>query len=902
MAPPSGATNSQRGPAKKPVVPAIPYNLPHRQTPHQRQQSQQSQQAQQAQKQQQGEVQVQKQQTPNSTSKQQDQITKPIAGTGKQAPSQHQQAPAAASQVAGHSTSTGPKTVASTTAIDKTTSRPSGSTPNNSATPSSGKATAPESTSNTGNAPSKSAPSGGPPPHKKNHRHHGQKPNAASTSRTAATGQSKGSGTHDGKFRKNNPQPHKSLNTKNQRPKATTSEMDAPTPKPNGVREPSTQAPKTDYAPETNAGDLNTPKPPKLSTVPDTDRNFPTSGMSSCESGTLPLPHPNLPQDVPTPRPTGTKDHDSNLTSMRSQDTDILPNTNANGINGAARAEPVHFPSRRPAPPNSLHHPYPSNGSLVFGGFNDSNASSPAPPPSGGFMPPQAAFPSIGPPPGFADVNGVGHQQMNSDPSRLGPHPMVAPLAPEFVPATSVDTFPRPLVFAPTEGFPPMGEPYGPDTPHSFQGSASPLFPDCDGGPMEAGPYQLRGASPTQFPPHPGHFGHPMINPQMANMDEGYDLLGYMKSQFNNSSTADCTLEFRPVHGRQTPVHVDGHRMIFARSPMLKSLLERTEQHTTKPHIVVATEDKHINSRAFYTALQSLYGHSLIHPPHPSNGMEMAGNPIERFEFALDYAAAGHLLGLLPVVVRGLEIASQLINWDTIEKALSFALLGAPVPDIFPTATISPQRGAQFKYGAPTEMIMNGITHFLIHHWPRRFALDTSDTKVSDYERIPYFAPSSPRKSPPIAHGTRQSSVNPTLSSIQFGDYNPAALGGMPNMSAECTVLSRVLLNMPFPTLKFVLESMAHHSPGDREKAFTEVVGEREARRTRAISAVYAGGKSEFIKMGQWLDQGGCMEWGDPVWSVYGWKEDVSQNPETKLPCLVRWWFNEPRPTTSTSA
>ncbi|KAK2063688.1 hypothetical protein LY76DRAFT_175018 [Colletotrichum caudatum] len=555
--------------------------------------------------------------------------------------------------------------------------------------------------------------------------------------------------------------------------------------------------------------------------------------------------------------------------------------------------------------PQHMHGPRPSSGSLQFGGFG-SNSSSPAPPHSGGFIPPPGmphpdarSFPGV--------VNGYHHQM---------------PYGTEFVPGTPVDGFGRPLPgYAGIEQYAPQINGYGPSTPHSFQESHSsahaeepgtynhypaPGAPNANGQVEDARPHPPHvgafGVMPQRMMPvpiPPPHMMHP--GPQHQGLD---DMAAYLRSQFRDTSFADCTLELRYHDDRAPPVRLPGHRLVLARSQAVRNVLESDGFESSPPGanrtILLQSDDRHLRSDAFWMAVQHLYAFPLLDLPEPaSNGaFTLAGSADDRFDFALGYAAAGHLLGWQPIVIRGLEIASHFLGWSTIERALVFAL-----GDVLGRA--SADRHTQFVYGEPVQILMNGVISFLINNFPQDFTLDTTVADPEHFARLPYASASPPahEATPTMARGTANQDRRSRPMHIQFGDL--AVGSDSPSKGSKSTpqttqqqsirsTLSTILINLPFAYLKPALESSGYGNVNGwasieaRHQIMRAVVNERETRRRRAIDALMAGavpGAESIIKGLQSLEPLQSEEW-----HGVGWREDVVSYVNGDAPSLGRQW------------
>ncbi|KAK1985301.1 hypothetical protein LZ30DRAFT_686279 [Colletotrichum cereale] len=570
-------------------------------------------------------------------------------------------------------------------------------------------------------------------------------------------------------------------------------------------------------------------------------------------------------------------------------------------INGTSHRGPrsVHN-----GPPH-MHGTRPSNGSLQFGGFG-SNSSSPAPPHSGGFMPPP----------------GMPHPDARSFPGAMNGYHHQMPYGTEFVPGTAVDAFGRPLPgYTGMEQYAPQINGYGPSTPHSFQESHSSAHAEEPGAynhyPAPGAPNgngQLDDARP--HPPPTGAFGvppqrmmpGPIPPPHMMHPGPEYqgldDMAAYLRSQFRDTAFADCTLELRYLDDRAPPVRLPGHRLVLARSQAVRNVLESDGFESSPPGanrtILLQSDDRHLRSDAFWMAVQHLYAFPLLDLPEPtSNGaFSLAGSADDRFDFALGYAAAGHLLGWQPIVIRGLEIASHSLSWSTIERALVFAL--GDVPN-----RASADRHTQFAYGEPVQILMNGVISFLINNFPPDFTLDTSVADPEHFARIPYASASPPARegTPTIARGTANPDRRSRPMHIQFGDL---ALGSdSPSKGSKSTpqgsqqqnirsTLSTILINLPFAYLKPALESSGYGNVNGwasieaRHQIMRAVVKEREARRCRAIDAIIAGAVPDAEAMINGLRSVEPRQ--SEEWHGVGWREDVVSYVNGDAPSLGRQW------------
>lgn len=582
---------------------------------------------------------------------------------------------------------------------------------------------------------------------------------------------------------------------------------------------------------------------------------------------------------------------------------------------------PCGPPPPMPNGPVHMHHSHPSTGSIHFGTFQDSQTPSPAPPHTGGIVPP----------PGIATADA--RPAYMGGPGGNGFPPMIPPYGAEMMQPGNFDNYgPPAMTYGPMENFPPYGNNFGPSTPHSFRDSHSSGPADDNGMYHQYPPNGQRngatgpGESDGLVANHQGRvFGHqeyPRMMPgrghphQMAGPDDNGDgFLGYMQQQFANHELADCTLELRYVDDRAAPVRIPGHRVIFARSGTLadqvKKQIHQVSSDRALQTLLLKTGSKWIRSDSFYMAVQRLYGLPLLSmPPRDmaeSADVTDAGTCNEQLEFALSYAAAGHLLEWAPVIRRGCEVATQLLSWQTLEKVIEFALDGYN----------DTGSHVSYKYGEGSSILLNALVTFIVHNLPPSFNLDTSAEDPMEYARLPECPPPPPaakKRAPVIARGSSVLGMgrrSQQITGIQFGDLS---LAEEANTSDSVTpkatrqaqpvphvVLSRALINLPFAQLKMILESAGSGNVNgwanaeSRYRIIRSAVEEREARRLRTVDAVLRGRVQTPIPIRSAL----C----NPVpqdmwpWTALGWQEEILPYGNADGPSLGRKWvpFSDPQ-------
>ncbi|KAI0377385.1 hypothetical protein F5Y04DRAFT_180414 [Hypomontagnella monticulosa] len=581
------------------------------------------------------------------------------------------------------------------------------------------------------------------------------------------------------------------------------------------------------------------------------------------------------------------------------------------------------------------HHPHMSNGGagnaggggvggvgVVFGGFAGSHTPSPVPPPTGstGFMPPPPSVPVNGDNRMHPRPNGHHHTHSGSNGF---PGPINTQFRPDMMPVSTMDTYGQ----VPSSGPHPNFDPFSPvgrynlSTPHSLHGSHASGEPNgVENGaapPYPPGGVPYGGHGHREHPvghPHLGPHFPPFIPPEAfarhpGLMEEGLrDSIMYFQDQFDSGELTDCTLELVSTKGLHHPVKINGHKLILARSPALKQhIMAARATDLGSQTITIESDDPYLRSDAWWSAVRRLYMFPLLTPAmidDAADGLRLADDKADRFEFCLGYAAAGHLLNMRDVLMRGLQMAADFITWDTVEEALGFVFEGTTLRHT--NYDNDQDVELEYGYGPEARLLLGAVMNFLVNAFPPNFELDPTAIDPPKLARIPLAAtaaiPPSPaiHTAPTIARGTnmRNPGKPNRLSSIKFGDL-PAAFPedgtAPPRGPAKCSlVLSRILLNLPFNELRAVLASESNGVSGwntaqDRYHAVADVVAEREARRLRAVEAVRTGLVPGSHLIQQRLSGQRRHAIVEP-WDTLSWQEEVIQPRGAEVPRIVRRW------------
>ncbi|CZT02437.1 uncharacterized protein RAG0_09606 [Rhynchosporium agropyri] len=549
---------------------------------------------------------------------------------------------------------------------------------------------------------------------------------------------------------------------------------------------------------------------------------------------------------------------------------------------------------------HAMHNSHPSVGNVMFGGFPDSERSSPA---LQSFTnnPPRYEYPQHNVQSGYVPP----HSQAQSN----GFNPVnTYQMAPQFPPGF----YPRPehhdnharrqmVSFGPADGYSPSATPgtadprmnFDPSTPHSYHGSQSSVANDPDipafysqyptavisnGSNGHIDQVRVYQAQPKVVAPHavsssPGMFAPPGLQ----SMDNYDGLLYYLQQQFADPTFADYTLELRYSDDRAEPVRIPGHNLLFARSLTLKNLMTTQARESNNDGqairtLLIESDDRFLCSDGFWMAAHRLYGAPLMEVSmHGGVNAESIGPPSARFDLALGYAAAGKLLEIPPVTARGIEVASQLLNWNTIEKAFDFALdggLDAHWSAGPPGLRAAPHRAP--TYSPMSNILIHHSLQFIISSFPAGFVLDPTVGEPTHNRRLP--------KVP-------QNGCKPRLSAIKFGDHPSEDNSRTVSKNPATATLSKLLINLPWDLLKYILDSprlgnvQGWATTVLRQSTMLAVIEERERRRIKVRESSNVSNDDRKAH--------------DKDWVVVGWMEKINKpSGKDSVPTLARTWVD----------
>ena len=358
-------------------------------------------------------------------------------------------------------------------------------------------------------------------------------------------------------------------------------------------------------------------------------------------------------------------------------------------------------------------------------------------------------------------------------------------------------------------------------------------------------------------------------------------LSSYIMRNFNNAAFADCRLLLTHTNGRFLPTRFSAHSLLIARSPLIHSLLvngQYSYDFDGLKLIHLHLNDRFVTPSALEAALRTCYGE---HVSSFTGSTTKARPPRSKAEFSvtwmsesLAFAASGQLLEIKGAVLRGLEIAGKIINWDNLEYALSFSLevgecfrksppasvlsqgVSSPVDDSDSSTTnaiLTPntsQDSPRTSFGSSVDnpkdirigpfsldyadSLLLRCLQFIATHFPYSWDFDHAARPLPYVDRLPTTSES------------KSSLAKSRLSRIQFGDL-PPEMASQP--SSHDSFISSILLSLPFKSLKILvdLENRAI------KPCLQSIVEERERRRGIFLQSLDAGApEREAARHNEW--------------------------------------------------
>lgn len=332
----------------------------------------------------------------------------------------------------------------------------------------------------------------------------------------------------------------------------------------------------------------------------------------------------------------------------------------------------------------------------------------------------------------------------------------------------------------------------------------------------------------------------------------------FFLQHFDSARFADCRLHISVKDRSSESLDLLLHRVLLTYSPTLAAKLESAEPDSDGLSLIVLdAAGKFITPDAIKSALYTCYGRPLRDFIGTTSNIAVSytQDSATWMENALAFVAAGQMLGLPAVVARGLQIATRILNWDNIEKALSFAIEGQTQNDLDSVDAVSVLlRGVGLANGAQMENLLvdqqsdlentpsdTGPTatdtdvylhstnadplilhcvRMIIDHFPKGWTVDPSVHSLTSIDRLPETI------------AKPQSGPKSRLSRIQFGSLGSGEDEEAQVSTEQIPILSSIMLSLPFGLADHVVSRLQRCFTAESLKA---LVDERERRRQMAL-------------------------------------------------------------------
>ena len=350
-----------------------------------------------------------------------------------------------------------------------------------------------------------------------------------------------------------------------------------------------------------------------------------------------------------------------------------------------------------------------------------------------------------------------------------------------------------------------------------------------------------------------------MQNARSNGLFDEAPLAEHLLLHFNNPDYADCKLVLVHKSNRFPMAVWSLSTILIIQSRKLREILRTSPFIEGGRRILeIALNDRFVNLAAMDYAFRVLYGLPpgtfKASPPSDSCNRKASEISTIRMTESLAFAASGQFLQLKDIVSRGLQVASEILNWGNLEAALSFGLEGdltrngdsssANLPassvSLIPDSESSPSTHLIFtpssssglgtrqsdhpstntstpnsKQRPPPQSAWDLLSHcldFIVNNFPTSWQIDLSARPLADVDRLPVTAES------------RSPLSKSRLSRIQFGDHPSEATV---KSNDHHVLLSTILFSLPFFHLKYLFESVGE----PMARNISSIIRERERRR-----------------------------------------------------------------------
>jgi hypothetical protein len=332
-------------------------------------------------------------------------------------------------------------------------------------------------------------------------------------------------------------------------------------------------------------------------------------------------------------------------------------------------------------------------------------------------------------------------------------------------------------------------------------------------------------------------------------------LFQYLQKLYSFRQDFDCHIWYRQPSDIQTQHSFYAHGVILSRSPVLRNLfLEAKFQQRGNAVIQLPWATPiDVHRSAFELVLKFLYSDvllerleigRLLHTASLNDSALDGTFESNSVKLVISYGLAGHLLQLWPIQTRGLQLFSEMMNWDVAEVACKAALEVKQLGEFLVSNNPSDVSGSELEwYG---QELLNTVFHFLSRKWDTdlsEFKIDISQPSI-----LPTYLPANPELTLYLR--------NAVLKGLKFGMMPVAAVSQTSTM--QCRAVSSILVNLPFANLAQLYAILKTElmkrigSHNNIDEVFSAIIEEREKRRRIVSQGTQITHEQKTARQAQW--------------------------------------------------
>ena len=321
---------------------------------------------------------------------------------------------------------------------------------------------------------------------------------------------------------------------------------------------------------------------------------------------------------------------------------------------------------------------------------------------------------------------------------------------------------------------------------------------------------------------------------------------------------ADWVLTINPVSAPTFASYA--HGLVLIRSERLRAFMDRAHNANYASNVISLSPPLPVVPHAFEAALRFLYSDTVLSKDslYPNSQGQVLG-PVRSnlLTYIISYWVCGIELGLEPVVARSSGLFEDFLDWDVAELAMkeAYELEDSVIQGL-------PEQNLLSSYADAAVRMQQAVLRFCGKRIsPKSYRVQTDVQPTIMRSRLGQLEDSRSRHNPALAamrFGSMPSSTDLSPSSPQ-SEILPIAT------SMENQAGASILLNISFENLEYFAHQLKQLYGAAGVDVISQVIGEREARRTKAVSNRSVPNKQRMSN--------------SATWDIAGWREyiDVGQ-------------------------